>query len=63
LSFGIASDLLKPFAGADSVRWVLMGAGVLYLVPGYFYLRAGRFAQQELPNLKIASLNSPAVRV
>ena len=48
LSFGIASDLLYPIAGDQSVRWVLMGAAVLYLVPAFLYWRAATFAREEM---------------
>ncbi|MGA0607848.1 spinster family MFS transporter [Phenylobacterium sp. VNQ135] len=55
LSFGFASDLLKPFAGeGESVRWVLMGAAVLYLVPAYFYWRASRHIRREFAALRAA---------
>jgi hypothetical protein len=48
LSFGIASDLLQPIAGDQSVRWVLMGAAVLYVVPAFLYWRAAQCARVEL---------------
>jgi MFS transporter, Spinster family, sphingosine-1-phosphate transporter len=48
LSFGIASDLLQPIVGADSVRYVLMGAAVLYLVPAFLYWQAARHARVEV---------------
>lgn len=49
LSFGFASDLLKPYVGDhESVRVVLMGSAFLYVVPAYFFWRAGRFLKQEL---------------
>ncbi|MCR5876785.1 hypothetical protein LRS10_23080 [Phenylobacterium sp. J426] len=55
LSFGMVSDLLKPFAGeGESVRWVLMGAAVLYLVPAYFYWRASRHIRREFASLRAA---------
>ncbi len=56
LSFGIASDLLQPIAGDQSVRWVLMGAAVLYLVPAYLYWQAARSAQVELTALRSQAL-------
>lgn len=49
LSFGFASDLLKPYVGDhESVRVVLMGSAFLYVVPAYFFWRAGRFLKEEL---------------
>jgi MFS transporter, Spinster family, sphingosine-1-phosphate transporter len=48
LSFGIASDLLHPIVGDESVRYVLMGAAVLYLVPCVLYWQAARCARTEL---------------
>ncbi|HYD45536.1 MAG TPA: hypothetical protein VEA79_09775, partial [Phenylobacterium sp.] len=49
LSFGFASDLLKPYFGDnESVRVVLMGSAFLYVVPAYFFWRAGRFLKAEL---------------
>ncbi len=49
LSFGFASDLLKPYVGdKESVRVVLMGSAFLYVVPAYFFWRAGRFLKDEL---------------
>ena len=37
LFFGMLSDLLKPMAGAESVRWVLYGAAFLGLIPAFFF--------------------------
>ena len=49
LSFGFASDLLKPYVGdKESVRLVLMGSSFLYVVPAYFFWRAGCFLKEEL---------------
>lgn len=49
LSFGFASDLLKPYVGDhESVRYVLMGSAFLYVVPAYFFWRAGHFLKAEL---------------
>jgi MFS transporter, Spinster family, sphingosine-1-phosphate transporter len=48
LTFGAASDALTPLSGAgESVRWVLMGAALLYVVPAWFYWRASRFLRAE----------------
>ena len=40
LLFGSLSDLLAPYAGVDSVRWVLFGAAWLGLIPAFFFWRA-----------------------
>lgn len=49
LSFGFASDLLKPYVGDhQSVRYVLMGAALLYTVPAFFYWRASVHIRREL---------------
>jgi MFS family permease len=40
LAFGMLSDALQPFAGTDSVRWVLYGAAWLGLIPAFFFWRA-----------------------
>lgn len=49
LSFGIASDWLKPMAqGSESVRWVLMGAAILYVIPALCYWRASIHLGREL---------------
>lgn len=52
-AFGVASDLLRPLLpeGAppsESVRWVLMGSGVLFLLPAFFYWRASRHVKADL---------------
>ena len=39
LFFGILSDLFKPMAGEESVRWVLYGAAWLGLILAYFFWR------------------------
>jgi MFS family permease len=39
LFFGMLSDLFRPTAGEDSVRWVLYGAAWLGLVPAFFFWR------------------------
>lgn len=50
LGFGVASDWLRPVAGgSESVRWVLMGASLLYVVPAFCYWRAGISLARELP--------------
>jgi predicted MFS family arabinose efflux permease len=48
LFFGMLSDLFKPFAGEDSVRWVLYGAAWLALIPAYFFWRVGKRLDAEL---------------
>lgn len=49
LSFGFVSDLLKPLVGEnESVRYVLMGAAILYVIPAFFFWRASRFVAAEL---------------
>ena len=42
------SDAFKPYAGADSVRWVLYGAAFLGVIPAYFFWRASRHLSAEL---------------
>lgn len=46
--FGVLSDLLKPVAGPDSVRWVLYGAAMLGFVPAFFFWRTGLRLNAEL---------------
>ena len=48
LFFGILSDLFKPLAGEESVRWVLYGAAWLALIPAYFFWRVGKRLDAEL---------------
>ncbi len=48
LLFGMASDALKPALGTESVRWVLVGAGFLGLVPALFYWLASLRLAREL---------------
>lgn len=48
LFFGILSDLIKPYAGGESVRWVLYGAAWLGLVPAFFFWRASLRLNEEL---------------
>jgi MFS transporter, Spinster family, sphingosine-1-phosphate transporter len=48
LFFGLLSDLLKPIAGPDSVRWVLYGAAFLGLIPSFFFWRASLLLNREL---------------
>jgi MFS transporter, Spinster family, sphingosine-1-phosphate transporter len=48
LFFGMLSDAVKPFAGEDSVRWVLYGAAWLGLVPAFFFWRASLRLNAEL---------------
>lgn len=49
LSFGFVSDLIKPIVpGSESVRWVLMGAAILYVIPALCYWRASVHLGREL---------------
>lgn len=48
LFFGILSDVVKPMAGADSVRWVLYGAALMGLIPALFFWRASLRLNAEL---------------
>ena len=48
LFFGILSDLVKPLAGPDSVRWVLYGAALLGLIPSLFFWLASKRLNAEL---------------
>jgi MFS transporter, Spinster family, sphingosine-1-phosphate transporter len=48
LFFGMLSDVIKPFAGEDSVRWVLFGAAWLGLIPAFFFWRASLRLNTEL---------------
>lgn len=48
LFFGILSDLVKPMAGPDSVRWVLYGAALMGLIPSFFFWRASLRLNAEL---------------
>jgi MFS transporter, Spinster family, sphingosine-1-phosphate transporter len=48
LFFGMLSDGVKPFAGEESVRWVLYGAAWLGLVPAFFFWRASLRLNAEL---------------
>jgi len=48
LFFGILSDVIKPMAGPDSVRWVLYGAALMGLIPSFFFWRASLRLNDEL---------------
>ncbi|MCX7267896.1 MAG: MFS transporter [Sphingomonadales bacterium] len=48
LLFGIMSDAFKPYAGDESVRWVLYGAAWLGLIPAFFFWRASLRLKAEL---------------
>lgn len=48
LFFGMLSDAFKPFAGDESVRWVLYGAAWLGLIPAFFFWRASLRLKDEL---------------
>ncbi len=46
--FGALSDALLPYAGTESVRWVLYGAAWLGVIPAYFFWRASLRLGAEL---------------
>jgi MFS family permease len=48
LLFGIASEMLKPSVGVESVRYVLYGAAWLGLIPAFFFWRASVRLNAEL---------------
>jgi MFS transporter, Spinster family, sphingosine-1-phosphate transporter len=48
LFFGILSDVVKPMAGDESVRWVLYGAAFMGLIPSFFFWRASLRLNTEL---------------
>ena len=48
LFFGMLSDGIKPFAGEESVRYVLYGAAFLGLIPAYFFWRCSLRLNDEL---------------
>ena len=48
LFFGMLSDGIKPFAGEESVRWVLYGAAFMGLIPAYFFWRCSLRLNAEL---------------
>lgn len=48
LFFGILSDVIKPMAGPDSVRYVLYGAALMGLIPSFFFWRASLRLNDEL---------------
>jgi MFS transporter, Spinster family, sphingosine-1-phosphate transporter len=48
LFFGILSDMFKPIAGPDSVRWVLYGAALMGVIPSFFFWRASLRLNDEL---------------
>lgn len=48
LAFGILSDLFRPYAGDESVRWVLYGAAWIGLIPAYYFWRASQRLSAEL---------------
>lgn len=47
LFFGMLSDAVQPIAGEDSVRWVLVGAAGLSVIPATFYWLASRHLNRE----------------
>ena len=48
LFFGMLSDAIKPFAGEESVRYVLYGAAFFGLIPAYFFWRCSLRLNDEL---------------
>lgn len=48
LLFGFISDVLKPVAGPESVRWVLMGSTLLGVIPAVMLWYAGLRLPREL---------------
>jgi predicted MFS family arabinose efflux permease len=48
LFFGMLSDLIHPFVGEDSVRYVLYGAAWLGLIPAFFFWRCSLRLNAEL---------------
>lgn len=48
LLFGIISDALKPIAGPESVRWVLLGSTLLGIIPAVLLWVAGMSLPREL---------------
>jgi MFS transporter, Spinster family, sphingosine-1-phosphate transporter len=48
LFFGILSDMFKPIAGPDSVRWVLYGAALMGVILSFFFWRASLRLNDEL---------------
>lgn len=48
LLFGTLSDLLTPYAGAESVRWVLMGSAALTLMNAWVFWQARERLAREL---------------
>ena len=48
LFFGMLSDLFRPMAGEDSIRWVLYGAAWLGLIPAFFFWRASLRLSRDL---------------
>ena len=48
LAFGMLSDALKPIAGDQSVRWVLVCAAFLGIVPGVLFWIAGSRLRTEI---------------
>ena len=48
LFFGMLSDGIKPYAGDDSVRWVLYGASLMGLIPAFFFWRCSLRLDAEL---------------
>jgi hypothetical protein len=59
VGIGAASDLLAPYAGADSLRYALMGSTLLMLWSGlHFWLAARAAGRSESAN--VGEPNIPA---
>ena len=58
LFFGMLSDQFKPYAGTESVRWVLYGAAWLGLIPALFYWLASRRLAGEVREQREAEVFS-----
>lgn len=48
LLFGMMSDAFRPYAGEDSIRWVLYGAAWLGLLPAFLFWRASLRLTRDL---------------
>lgn len=52
LFFGMLSDFASPFAGQESVRWVLYGAAWLGFIPAFLFWRASLHLNKSLDTPK-----------
>lgn len=60
--FGMVSDMLRPTAGPESVRWVLYGAALIGVIPAFFFWRASLRLDAELDVKTSSSAPAPASR-